>query len=516
MLRDGTEAVPYIKSSFYTKIKLKRDTSPREMMMTTSPPDSNERRVFEIKALILGIFVFFVLAQLGYWLRIDFFGNETGAWSYVYTDWLIDYSAGFVRRGLSGELIGLLSPLVPPRIVIASLTWSIFGILTVAYIRSVGRSLDKLTPTVLIGLLFLPSLLPFYIYDHGAFGRKETIGFLILVWHLYLLEAPRNREPTRYIKKIIPMSLVALPVHVLIHEASFFLFVPVHLLISHAIIRQDDSVGSYRKFFTLPLVYLPVCLSFLVVFLFGHPSFEVAAAICKNWELLGELGPGRCVLDDQGVLEALGGFGLGAEVLEDKVISSTSVSTFSALTGLAWTFSQASSMVISLSADTLLSWVLTSAILGFCTLYIGSMVIDTLRRGGSTRSFDPTALAAPHARVLNLKYFFVPLLVSAPLYIVGADFGRWVAVTCINYMLIILSKDIVLTELEHAKFSRGNTEQKSRVINSSVPTLGFYGNLLVFLFILFYLRLPHCCIRDFGMFEEPLRTIIRVLPHIFG
>jgi len=266
-------------------------------------PDSNERRISEIKVSILVIFLFFVLAKLGYWLQVDFLGIDLlrqtfGGWSYVYTDWLVDYSSGFVRRGLSGELIRLFSPLVPPRIAIASLTWSIFGLLTVAYIRLIGRSLDRLTPIVLVGLLFLPSLLPFYLYDHGAFGRKETIGFLILFWHLYLLEAPGNREPIRYVRKIIPVSLIALPIHILIHEASFLLFVPVHLLISHAIIRRDRSVGPYGKILTLLLLYLPVCLSFLAILLFVRPSYEATLAICKNWELLGELGPGTCIVED--------------------------------------------------------------------------------------------------------------------------------------------------------------------------------------------------------------------------
>jgi len=134
-------------------------------MMITPPPDSNERQVFEIKVLILGVFVFFILTKLVSWLGTDFFGDRAGIWTYPYTDWLIDYSAGFVRRGLAGELISLLSPLVPPRIAIAFLTWSIFALLTVAYIRLIGRSLDKLSPMVLIGLLFLPSLLPFYCWS---------------------------------------------------------------------------------------------------------------------------------------------------------------------------------------------------------------------------------------------------------------------------------------------------------------------------------------------------------------
>jgi len=92
--------------------------------------------------------------------------------------------------------------------------------------------------------------------------------------------------------------------------------------------------------------------------------------------------------------------------------------------------------------------------------------------------------------------------VSASLYIVGSNIGRWVAVTYINYILIILSKEILFTKLESSRFSRGNTGQQSGIINSSVLTLGFYGNLSVFLFILFYTNL----ISIFRFFTQPISS----------
>ena len=53
------------------------------------------------KAFLLGAFVLFTLVKLVYWLPRDLHGRGINEW--IYTDWLIDYSAGFVRRGLSGE-----------------------------------------------------------------------------------------------------------------------------------------------------------------------------------------------------------------------------------------------------------------------------------------------------------------------------------------------------------------------------------------------------------------------------
>lgn len=162
---------------------------------------------------------------------------------WAYTDWLIDYSSGFVRRGLSGEFIDLVSNYIHPQILVAILAWIIFLSVVFGYVRLLSRSIKTLPTFLFAALLFLPGLLPFYLYEHDAFGRKEIVGYLILLYHLYVLESvktiPQNDPSLRnsYIKKILPLTFLFIPIHILIHESSFLLFLPFHILITYTILR---------------------------------------------------------------------------------------------------------------------------------------------------------------------------------------------------------------------------------------------------------------------------------------
>jgi len=456
-----------------------------------NPLKTTDKQQIRANILILGVFVFFFFTKLLYWLPRDIFRNGINIW--VYTDWLIDYSSGFVRRGLFGELIDLISIIAHPKVIIGMLVWSIFGVVVFGYIRLLTRSLNTLSPFLFLALLFLPSLLPFYLYDHGAFGRKETIGFLILLWHLYSLETHKNVKakelPTlnHYIKKLMPITLVLLPVHVFIHEASFLMFVPIHIIITYSIMRLNPSISPSRRIFNLTLIYLPVLLAFSLVFIFGRPSFEVALAICKKWELAKALKPGSCSISGKGTMRALPG----------------------AIRGLPWSFSKAASLTMSFSAKTILAWILIFSIMGFSTVYIGSMVIRSLISNNFTRDSD-TTLTRQYSKIIGYKYFLLPLLISTPLYIMGWDLGRWFAVNCINYIMITLSR-----ELNYAESKFGNdTEAKTEILNQ-IPTLGestlwYHINLFFLLLILFFIRLPHSCI-GYNMLAEPLKSLAKII-----
>ncbi len=440
-----------------------------------------------IKALLLGAFVLFILIKLIYWLPRDLHGRGINEWTY--TDWLIDYSAGFVRRGLSGELVRSLATFAPPVVVVGLLTWSLFCAVAATYLWWVGRSLDRLNPLALFGLLFLPSLLPFYLHDHGTLGRKEMIGFLILSWHLRLLSRPGNEKSATYLKRILPISTLALPLHLFIHEASFFQFLPVHLLVSHAIIRSDASVNFVRRRLILVLVYSPVFLACLAVIRYGRPTFETAAAICRHWELLGALPAGSSDVTGQDPTWALPG----------------------AITGLPWSIYQGTSLSLELPRRVVFYWVWLLAVLGFFTAWIGSMATTALAGDQAARRPAWRALTAVPSRRIIGKYFVLPFLASLPLYFLGWDFGRWFAVTCFNYVLIVLSKEVLDAEL---KFACGSA---TGIVADPTPVspVGFCVKLAILLLIVCFLRLPSFNNEGANMFVWPFDSLFGKLPGLW-
>jgi hypothetical protein len=473
--------------------------SKRQGQSATQETESTSSRA---NTLIVGVFIFFVSTKVLYWLPSDLFGD--GLYYWVYTDWLIDYSAGFTRRGLSGNLLTFASPLVHPHTLATIFSWVIFVVVVLGYLRLCMRSIDRLSPLCLVAMLFLPSLLLFYIYDHGALGRKETIGYLILLLHLLLLEKHHRQYTNKneaslqsyYLRASAILTILLLPIHVFIHEASFLLFVPVHILITWSMLSLYSSRELRKKLTYAVLLYLPVIISFTLVCLFGRPSFEVAHGICEKWEVVHALPGGSCQVSSDNHMWTLAG----------------------ALTALPWTLSQAHSLVQSLRVHEILAWVFVFSILGLLTLFFCGITAQIII---PVRTPDSDTGLKYHPSFMSLKYFFLPLFLSLPVYILAPDFGRWFAVSCVNYSMISLSKEINYMEYTLAKAYHGRTltlVDKCKLwripCHKSRIRIGYIPGLLILLFVIFYIRLPHCCIRS-AFLAEPLRSLVRnTLSHV--
>lgn len=462
---------------------------------------TTDDQLVRTNTLIISVFLIFAIGEFIRFFPRDVFGDGINLW--VYTDWLIDYSSGFVRRGLSGELIDLASVFANPRPIVGLLSWFILGALYFGYIRLCNRSLTALRPIFVMAILFLPSLLPFYLYDHGAFGRKEILGFLVLLGHLWLLE---NRVSQRgdcdgavcfdgYIRRLLVITVLLLPLHVLVHESSVLLFVPVHAVITYFVLRLNPSFNRRRRLGCIALVYLPVFVAFLMVFAFGRPGFDVAHAITQKWELAGALEQGASDIARKDPMWALP----------------------ASLTALPWTFAQATSLSLSLSPNRIMAWVLNFLGFGFATAYVCRNVTRSIlcTQSGTFSKAGTTVMDL--SRAMCHRYFLLPIGLSMPLYVLGWDMGRWFAVSCINYAMISMSREVIL--LEVCVVDRTNVEGSSTPkdppqedpcgIESS--SLQYYSVMFSLLFLIFFIRVPHCCNDWLRMLAKPLRSLVKML-----
>jgi hypothetical protein len=110
----------------------------------------------------------------------------------------------------------------------------------------------------------------------------------------------------------------------------------------------------------------------------------------------------------------------------------------------------------------------------------------------------------------------IPILCSLPLYILGWDFGRWFAVTSINFAIIVLSKELGYMEAKILPINNPFFNQLTRITNIITTSRLKTSSIIVSLFlliILFYLRLPHCCISDkhFEFVAQPLQEILQFI-----
>ena len=131
-------------------------------------------------------------------------------------DWLINYSGGFVRRGLTGSFaLAATSLHVPPTVVILCLQLSLY----VVVFTAVWVLLRKVRWTVpLLALVFSPATLQFPLMDPNFAFRKEILFFALLSTVLWQLRTHVSAIV------IIPTLFFGCALCVLSHEALLVFF----------------------------------------------------------------------------------------------------------------------------------------------------------------------------------------------------------------------------------------------------------------------------------------------------
>ena len=215
-----------------------------------------------------------------------------------------------------------------------------------------------------------------------------------------------------------------------------------------------------------------------------------------------------------------------------------------------------------LTGSMALVWFLDILILGLSTAFLGGQVIrDTqikvLPEGADANSVSLTS------KTILIKYFLLPLILCLPLYVIAVDYGRWFTVTCINFIMVTLSPEIIRLEINAEKWI-GTVTKNIRVIlfvlsgaaflvflaavfidyvMEGIPTLAmlfsivflfigligdklniliqkitdlenkkiYFGVLVFILFVVYFVRIPHMGYDEFRMISEPYRSIIRSL-----
>ena len=452
----------------------------------------SDRLVMAANVAVFAAFLYLLLVKTLLFLPHDVRGAGIHIWAY--TDWLIDYSSGFTRRGLSGELVRALTAFAGPRAVVGALAWSVFGLVVFGYLRLVVRSARLFDPLLLAAMLFLPSFVPFYLYDHRAFGRKETIGFVVLLWHLSCIAGCGKRDVreggsrhTSYLRSLLPVTVALLPAQILVHEASFLLFVPMHMIMTNAMLPRGPAVRMTRRAALLALLYLPVLVATFAVLAFGRPGFDAVLALCKRWELAHALAEGSCRYSD--TLWALPG-------------------SFAALP---WSLAESFSLTLSFTAKAVPYWISVFSILGTATAYVCMLTTAAMVNGAPVAEGAGAARAWRHSRAMCRTYFLLPLVLSAPLYLVGWDWGRWFAVTCLSFAMVSLSREINCRE-----FGSGTGDGAEAMDVARSPAvlrrgLVRYVILGIALLVSLMVRLPHCCINADNLMGGPLKPALTKL-----
>ena len=183
-------------------------------------------------------------------------------------DWLINYSGGFVRRGLSGHVILAITDLfnfdVTPAVVFVQI---FFYSLTLLFIWALARRQTAGLGDFLM-LIVSPAFVSFMIFNPDTF-RKELLFFALLAALAFFA----TRNPTRTMRYTI-ISLSLMPLLILTHE-MLVLLTPYLFLVAKTV---NPDVSLRNRFLWIPLGLI-LLATVLVV---SHPGNETISLALKN------------------------------------------------------------------------------------------------------------------------------------------------------------------------------------------------------------------------------------------
>ena len=216
------------------------------------------------KQVIIIIIILTTFSQL---IKFYSFFLEYSAWQY--SDWVINYQGGFVRRGLIGEILYQIHKLLLIDLDFIVLTLVSFLILLISILLI--KSLNFLSNSYINNFIFLsPGFFLYPLMNSQIVGRKDIL-FIALIGSLVFLEKKLNRN---LLSTYLTISIFLTS---LSHSGLFFYapyMISLYLLI---FINRGYSLNIFEKsniFFSLTII-------FFIIF-FNQGTSQQVIDICDS------------------------------------------------------------------------------------------------------------------------------------------------------------------------------------------------------------------------------------------
>ena len=202
--------------------------------------------------------------------------------SYAFNELFINYQAGFIRRGLLGEIAWQIDSIffIKPIIFFSILFLVIFLSQIFIFFFLFKNYIDS--KLIFILIFFSPSLLLFHIYSPDLYFIKDGIIKFAILFHAFIFYyfvtiKKQNKKYLDYLKfLIIPFLFII----ILTHEYQVF-SIAIHFLISMGINKNKKALKDITKIY-LPLI-IPI---FLVIIFFGNETqYENLSQILTKYDV---------------------------------------------------------------------------------------------------------------------------------------------------------------------------------------------------------------------------------------
>jgi hypothetical protein len=337
-------------------------------------------------------------------------GASTLDWlPYDFSELLINYSAGFVRRGLIGAIItwfsrGNSSLHIANMVLFCNYSMLAVSMTALAFLKPLYRGWIALL------VLVVPTGIFHMALTKELFYCKEMFFFTMLAASGLGLSAVRSL-PLGTIRKLASLTLAMLillggVVCSLIHEAFLFLALPAAMYLLVAVVRlaegteESDSKSGVLEYRAASVFVVLIVASFFVTAAFFHGGVHASDGIWANLNPIDR----TLAFDSGGPHRGRGGIG-------------------------------------SLEAGVKELWLLPLVLLqgGMTWWYLSPLVLLFLYSISLVALSDDSDVPNDHRLLPWLRCYGVLLLCSSPMFCLGWDWGRWINAVNISFLLVWLA-----------------------------------------------------------------------------
>jgi hypothetical protein len=221
---------------------------------------------------VLSFLYFFVIVFiLSYYLFVE---RQFG-WGY--SEFLINYSAGFTRRGLPGSILIFLYDLlgIEPYVILSTLI-SFLVVLVAIYLHWIvtEQSASLISRSL---FLFNPALMLFLL-SQDTFLRKDWLIIFALFFNLFIHSNRINLSRMLYWCLVISLILFLAAI-TLAHEVNI-LFIPIHIYILFQKSKAATLIQTWKSIILLAISQLVIAILLIANLNLGVP--ERAQIIFEN------------------------------------------------------------------------------------------------------------------------------------------------------------------------------------------------------------------------------------------
>jgi len=214
------------------------------------------------------LFILIVISFVFVSIKFYSFYNEYSEWQY--SDWLINYQGGFVRRGLIGEIFFKFHKLslVPLDFIIFIFVIFLYSSLSFFLIKSL-KYFENSKINILIFLS--PGFFLYPVMNSGIIGRKELLTIFFMGFFVFFEKY--------FTKKILFILFLASLVLTSLSHSGLLFFTPYIIFLYFIIKLKRYEKISYLELFLVAIILFSI---FLILIFNSQTSILTISKICNS------------------------------------------------------------------------------------------------------------------------------------------------------------------------------------------------------------------------------------------